>query len=392
MGNGIGVGMIEAFEWAGPGQVMFGEGSVRRLEELCGGFGRRVMVVTGKGGREGKVVALLEAAGMEVVVFGVAGEPTIERVESGVAVAKGAGCDWVLAVGGGSVVDAGKAMAALMANEGSVREYVEVIGTGRVLEKEPLPFVAVPTTAGTGAEATRNAVLCCPEQGVKVSLRHRLMLPRLALIDPELAVSVPAEVTAATGMDALTQLLEAFVCSRSNPMTDALCAEGVVKVVGSLRRVVGDGADVGARSEMALAALFSGMALANAGLGAVHGFAAPLGGRFGMAHGAVCAALLPAVWEVNLRAVRERGTLRQWGRYERVAAWLTGDVGAAAEDGVVWLRELVGDLQIPGLRALGVSEGDWDEVVPLAQRASSMKANPVALTEAELRRCLERAG
>ena len=385
------MGMIDAFEWAGPGQVVFGVGSVGRLGELCGVFGRRVMVVTGSGGREGKVVALLEAAGMEVVVFAVAGEPTIEGVESGVAVAKGAGCEWVLAVGGGSVVDAGKAIAALVANMGSVREYVEVIGTGRVLERDPLPFVAVPTTAGTGAEATRNAVLCCPEAGVKVSLRHRSMLPRLAVIDPALAMSVPAGVTAVTGMDALTQLLEAFVCVRANPMTDALCAEGVGKAVGSLRRVVEDGTDVGARSEMALAALFSGMALANAGLGAVHGFAAPLGGRYGMAHGAVCAALLPAVWAVNLRAVRERGTGEQVRRFERVAVWLTGDAGAVAEDGVGWLRELVRDLKVPGLRVLGVSEGDWDEVVPLALRASSMKANPVGLSEGELRRCLEGA-
>jgi alcohol dehydrogenase class IV len=193
-------------------------------------------------------------------------------------------------------------------------------------------------------------------------------------------------------MDALTQLLEAFVCVRANPMTDALCAGGVGKVVGSLRRVVGDGADVGARSEMALAALFSGMALANAGLGAVHGFAAPLGGRYGMAHGAVCAALLPAVWAVNLRAVRERGTGEQVRRFERVAGWLTGDAGAEAEDGVVWLRALVRDLKVPGLKALGVSEADWDEVVPLALRASSMKANPVGLSEGELRRCLEGAG
>lgn len=386
------MGMIDAFEWAGPGQVVFGVGSVGRVGELCGAFGKRVMVVTGGGGREGKVVSLLEAAGMEVVVFVVVGEPTIEGVESGVAMAKQAGCEWVLAVGGGSVVDAGKAIAALVANSGSVREYVEVIGTGRVLEQDPLPFVAVPTTAGTGAEATRNAVLCCPEAGVKVSLRHRLMLPKLALIDPELAVSVPAEVTAATGMDALTQLLEAFVCVRANPMSDALCAEGVAKVVRSLRKVVVDGTDVGARSEMALAALFSGMALANAGLGAVHGFAAPLGGRYGMAHGAVCAALLPSVWAVNLRGVRERGTAEQVRRFERAAVWLTGNPGAEAEDGVVWLRELVRELQVPGLKALGVEEKDWDEVVPLAKRASSMKANPVGLSGEELRQCLQGAG
>jgi alcohol dehydrogenase class IV len=384
--------MSDAFDWAGPGQVVFGVGCVERLGSLCGGLGKKVLVVTGRAGRAQKVLDLLAGVGCESVVFAVTGEPTTAVVEEGVALAKAAGVNWVLAVGGGSVVDAGKALAALVANEGPVLDYLEVIGKGKALEREPLPFVAVPTTAGTGAEATRNAVLCCPERGVKVSLRHRLMLPRVALIDPELALTVPAEVTATTGLDALTQLLEAYVCTRANPMTDALCAEGVAKAVRSLRKVVRDGSDLEARSDLALAALFSGMALANAGLGAVHGFAAPFGGRFGVAHGAVCAALLPAVWEVNLQAIRERGSAEQEARFERVAVWLTGDPAARAEQGVAWLSHLVADLGIPGLKALGVDEASWEAVMALAMRASSMKANPVVLSEAELRRCLAVAG
>lgn len=383
---------MDSFEWAGPGQVVFGAGAVARLGELCGGFGKKVLVVTGKAGRAEKVTPVLEGLGIGVVTFAVKGEPTTAVVDEGVALAKAAGVDWVLAVGGGSVVDAGKALAALVANDGLMWDYLEVIGKGRALERDPLPFVAVPTTAGTGAEATRNAVLCCPEQGVKVSIRHRLMLPRLALIDPELAVTVPAGVTAATGMDALTQLLEAFVCTRANPMTDALCAEGVKRVVKSLRKAVADGSDVAARADMALAALFSGMALANAGLGAVHGFAAPLGGRYGVAHGAVCAALLPAVWEVNGRAIRERGTAEQLARFERAAVWLTGDEGARVEDGVAWLWDLARELGVSGLGDLGVRDSEWDELIPLAMRASSMKANPMVLTEDELRQCLRGAG
>jgi alcohol dehydrogenase class IV len=384
--------MIEAFEWAGPGQVVFGVGTAGRLATVCRDWGRRVLVVTGQGRRVGRVLDGLEEAGVQVVVFGVAGEPTMALVEEGARLGRQAGCEWLLAVGGGSVVDAGKAMAALMANEGPVMDYVEVIGMGRLLERDPVPFAAVPTTAGTGAEATRNAVLSCPEQGVKVSLRHRLMLPRLALIDPELAVTVPPEVTATTGMDALTQLLEAFVCTRSNPMVDALCGEGIGRAVRSLRRVVADGTDLEARSDMALAALFSGMALANAGLGAVHGFAAPIGGRFGLAHGAVCAALLPAVWAVNVRAVRARGTAEQLERFRRVAVGLTGDAGARAEDGVEWLGALAGDLRIRSLGELGVGQGDWADLILQARRASSMKANPVVLTEDELVECLSEAG
>lgn len=331
---------------------------------------------------------MLKGAGVAVTPFAVAGEPTIAMMEEGRELARAAGCDWVLGLGGGSAIDAGKALAALVANRGAVLDYLEVIGKGLPLEQMPLPFVAMPTTAGTGAEATRNAVLASPEHGVKVSLRHRLMLPRLALVDPELALTVPQEVTAATGMDALTQLLEAWVCLRANPMTDALCREGIERAVRSLRRVVADGNDLEARSDMALAALLSGMALANAGLGAVHGFAAPLGGRFGMAHGAVCAALLPAVWAVNLEAVKQRGGSAQKERFQQAARWLTGRAAAQAEEGADWLRDLVRDLRIPGLAALGVTAGDWNELIPLAQRASSMKANPVGLTELELIRCL----
>lgn len=380
--------MTERFEWTGPTQVVFGSGTAARLPEWCSELGRRVLLVTGRAGRAEEAVMMLKGAGVAVTPFAVAGEPTIAMMEEGRELARAAGCDWVLGLGGGSAIDAGKALAALVANRGAVLDYLEVIGKGLPLEQMPLPFVAMPTTAGTGAEATRNAVLASPEHGVKVSLRHRLMLPRLALVDPELALTVPQEVTAATGMDALTQLLEAWVCLRANPMTDALCREGIERAVRSLRRVVADGNDLEARSDMALAALLSGMALANAGLGAVHGFAAPLGGRFGMAHGAVCAALLPAVWAVNLEAVKQRGGSAQKERFQQAARWLTGRAAAQAEEGADWLRDLVRDLRIPGLAALGVTAGDWNELIPLAQRASSMKANPVGLTELELIRCL----
>ncbi len=380
--------MMDRFEWTGPTQVVFGCGEVVRLPMWAGELGRRVLVVTGRAGRAEDVVMMLKGAGATVTRFAVAGEPTIAMMEAGREVARAAGCEWVLGLGGGAAVDAGKALAALVTNTGPVLDYLEVIGKGRPLERLPLPFVAMPTTAGTGAEATRNAVLGCPERGVKVSLRHGWMLPRLALVDPELAVTVPPEVTATTGMDALTQLLEAWVGVRANPMTDALCREGIERAVRSLRRVVADGEDLAARSDMALAALLSGMALANAGLGAVHGFAAPVGGKWGIAHGAVCAALLPAVWEVNLAALRQRGEAAQLERFRQAARWLTGRAYARAEEGVEWLRELVRDLRIPGLAALGVTAGDWSDLIPLARRASSMRGNPLELTDEELIECL----
>lgn len=389
-------GMTEAFEWAVPGRVVFGAGEVKRLGERVGelGVAGRVLWVTGKEEREGTRagrLALVEA-GFEVVRWEVEGEPTLERADAGANLAKQRGCRAVVAVGGGSVVDAGKAVAALAANPGEARDYVEVVGRGRVLEEAPLPFVAVPTTAGTGAEATRNAVLLAEAERVKVSLRHWRMLPVVALIDPALAVTVPREVTVATGMDALTQLLEAYVCKRANPMTDMLCAEGVRRMVRSIQRAVECPGDVQARGDLAMGAWFSGMALANAGLGAVHGFAAPLGGRFGAAHGAVCAALLPAVWEVNLGAVQREGCGDAEQRFQTAAVWLTGRPDATAWDGVEWLQSLASKLAVPGLQDLGVRREDWDELLPLARRASSMRANPVELGDADLRRCLELAG
>ncbi len=383
--------MSDSFQWAGSQEIVFGAGTGARLPEWAGELGQRALLVAGGGGRAGQVTALLEAAGVAVTPFTIHGEPTVATVAEGAAMGRSLRCLWVLALGGGSALDAGKAIAALLTNEGSPLDYLEVIGTGRALENPAAPVVAVPTTAGTGSEATRNAVLHSPEHGFKASLRHRSLLPRLALVDPQLALTLPPNLTAATGMDALTQLLEAFVCTRAQPMTDALCAQSIAKAARALPRVFADGSDLEARTEMALAALYSGLALANAGLGAVHGFAAPLGGRHSVPHGAVCAALLPTVWEVNLEAVKARGSAASIERFRLAATWLTGDASAKPEAAVVWLRDLSRQLGIASLPDLGVTERDWDDLIPLAKRASSMKANPVTLTDAELRTCLEKA-
>jgi alcohol dehydrogenase class IV len=291
----------------------------------------------------------------------------------------------VIAVGGGSVIDAGKAIAAMLTNDGPIREYLEVIGKGRPLVNRPAPFIAIPTTAGTGAEVTRNAVLMAEDERVKVSLRSSLMLPAVALIDPELTYSLPPDVTASTGLDALTQCIEPVVPPNANPLSDAVAREGIQRAARSLRRAFRDGSDTDARRDMAVASLCGGLALANAKLGAVHGFAAPLGGMFPIPHGVACARLLAPVVEVNVRALVARSAQSPAiARYDEVARLVTGDHAATADRLVEWLRDLVGDLEVPRLSAYGVGEDDIGRVVAEARKASSMQGNPIALTDDEL--------
>jgi alcohol dehydrogenase class IV len=306
-------------------------------------------------------------------------------------IARAEGCDLVIALGGGSVIDAEKAAAGLLANPGGVLDYRELVGGGKPLLEPGVPFIAVPTTAGTGAEATRNAVLDVPEHGVKASLRSPHLLARLAVVDPGLTLSLPPEVTAYTGMDALTQLIEPFVSNAANPLTDGVCREGLARAARSLAIAYRDGSDLAAREDMALAALFGGIALANARLGAVHGFAGVLGGATGQAHGALCARLLPFVMEANIRAVGERGDPAILRRYTEIARTLTGDPEADARGGVSWVRGLCTELRIPPPRQAGLSVADCSRLIPLARRASSMRGNPVTLSDEELRGVLEAA-
>jgi alcohol dehydrogenase class IV len=322
--------------------------------------------------------------------FEVHGEPTIEEVREGTETARG--CDAIIGLGGGSALDTGKAIAALVNNPGDLFEYLEVIGKGQPLVHPSLPYIAIPTTAGTGAEVTKNAVLEAPEQRVKISLRSPWMLPQLALVDPELTHDLPPEITASSGLDALTQLIEPFVSVKANPMTDALCREGMRHAARSLRRAYQNGADKEAREGMSLASLFGGLALANAGLGVAHGFAGPLGGMLHAPHGALCACFLPLVMDANIKAMELRQPRHPaLGRYEEIARILTGSWGASAQDGVLWTRELVNDLKIPRLSAYGMQPEDFSEAIQKTQRANSSKGNPIALEETELREILEKA-
>ena len=374
------------FEFAAPARIIFGPGTVAQVGPLAREMGRRALIATGLSPAESEpMLAALSAGGVDYVTLAVPGEPTTALARLGARLALESGCDLVIGFGGGSAIDAGKAIAALAANGGDPLDYLEVVGRGQPLAKPSLPCIAIPTTAGTGAEVTRNAVLASPEHSIKASLRSPTMLPRLAVVDPELTYSLPPGVTASTGLDALTQLIEPFTSSKANPLTDALCREGMLRAARSLQAAYENGQDAAAREDMALASLFGGLALANAGLGAAHGFAGPVGGMFHAPHGAVCAALLPPVMAVNVRALRARqpgsAALR---RYAEIAQILTGRDSAQAEDGIAWVKALAAALCVPPLASYGVTTADFPALVEKTAIASSTKANPIPLTPEEL--------
>ena len=374
------------FDLAVPGDVRFGSGRVSEVPQaLVGMAARRVLVVTGRTtARADGVRERLTEAGLDSVAYGVSGEPSIDVLREAVARLAAARCDAVLGFGGGSALDVAKAAAVLATSGTDPLQHLEVIGAGRPLTRPGLPCVAVPTTAGTGSEVTRNSVLS--GAGVKASLRSPLMLHRVAVVDPDLLGGLPAPAIAASGMDALSQLIEPLLSRRANPFSDALAWDGIRRSARSLRRAYAEGmADGQVREDLALASLFGGLCLANAGLGAVHGLAAAVGARLAAPHGAVCAAVLAAAVEVNLRAVRERAPHHPaLQRFAELAVVLTGHPDATAEDAVPWLRTLTATLAIPGLAAHGLEQAAVPDVVAAAQKASSMRGNPVELSAAEV--------
>jgi alcohol dehydrogenase class IV len=381
------------FDFSLSTSILFGPGRLSETGEAGRVFGAKTLVVVGS--RAERAVFLLDTlrhAGIGVEIHQVLGEPTVERVEAGAALALETGCAFVTAMGGGSVLDTGKAVAALLTNPGGLLDRLEVIGAGKKLENPAAPFIAIPTTAGTGAEVTSNAVIASAPHRLKVSLRSPLMAPRTAVVDPLCAVTCPPGVTAAAGLDALTQLLEPFTCSTPNAFVDALCRDGMARVRRSLVRAVEQGSDAVAREDMAMAALESGLALANAKLGAVHGLAAPIGGMAAAPHGAVCGRLLPEVMDANIRLLRRHSPgSRALERYTEAARILAGNPSAAAETGALWVRGLVEAFRIPRLSQHGVRPEEFRTIAEKAQRASSMKGNPVELGADDLLEILSRA-
>ncbi|MGQ9651066.1 MAG: iron-containing alcohol dehydrogenase [Phycisphaerae bacterium] len=379
------------FEFATAARIIFGNGSLSETGTIALGFlgnvrKGKVMLVSGVStSRPSRLIAILAKHDIEFITLPVTGEPTVEIVRTAADRAVVSNCRIVISIGGGSAIDAGKAIAAMITNGGNPTEFLEVIGQGKPLLQPPVPFIAIPTTAGTGAEVTRNAVLVSTPHRLKVSLRSPLMLPRVALVDPELTYDLPPALTASTGMDALTQLIEAFVSVRANPITDALCREGIPRIARSLRKACADGACAGAREARSRARLGRGVALASAGLGVAHGIAAPLGGMFAAPHGAVCAALLPHVIAANVAAIRRVAPgSESLCRYDEVGRMLTGKASAVATDAIRWTKEVNRDLGIPKLGSYGIRATDIPTLAEHALKASSTKGNPVGLTSDEV--------
>jgi alcohol dehydrogenase class IV len=387
---------MNPFEFATATRIIFGKDTADQVADIisASAFGRRALLVTS--GQSSAVAAdrleqQLRDKGIQVTRYVVLSEPDVEIVEEGVRAAQSAGCDHVIALGGGSVIDTGKAIAGLLTNGGSVLDYVEVVGHGLPIRQPAAPLIALPTTAGTGAEVTRNAVIAVHERQVKVSMRSPYLLPRVAVVDPVPTYTMPPAVTASTGLDALTQLIEPFTSVRRNPLIDGVAEAGLKRAARSLLAAYREGTPA-AREDMAFASLCGGLALANAGLGAAHGFAAVLGGRYPIAHGVCCAALLPHVIKGNMEALLKREPDSEvLDRYKTVAAYVTDtprdsfkthqDVKSALVEKVSGLCEA---LRIPKLSTCGVTMDAVPELVVQAQQASSMKANPLKLTAEEL--------
>jgi alcohol dehydrogenase class IV len=384
---------VPSFEFSAATRIVFGAGAIAALPGIARQLGDRALVVRGRRpDAVDRVLPALAGAGVASVQLVAAGEPALEDVRDGVRQARAEACRLVIAVGGGSVIDTGKAIAVLVENPGDPLEYLEVVGEGHPLARPGLPLVAVPTTAGSGAEVTRNAVLASRDARVKASLRSPWMAPRVALVDPELTYLLPPALTASTGLDALAQLVEPYLSRRATAMTDMFCREGIPRIARALPLACREGRNVAAREDMAFASLLGGLSLAHAGLGAVHGLAGPIGGRFPAPHGAVCAALLPHVLMADIRALRladpEGPAL---GRCAHVARWLTGREGASAEEAVDWLLQLDAELQVPTLGVFGVTPDDIGPLVEQACRSSSIQSNPVVLSSVELGKALRDA-
>ena len=366
--------------------IRFGPGSAPEAARATSAYGACALVVTGTSIHRAKpLIADLEARHLRCVLFSLAGEPTVERVRPGIDEARREKCDVVIAIGGGSAIDAGKTLAAMVTNPGDVLDYLEVVGRNREMHEPSLPFIAVPTTAGTGAEVTGYAVLGSTELSVKASLRSIWMKPRFAVVDPELTSDMPPSVTASTGLGALTQLIEPYVSPYANPMSDLYCVEGLRAAAGALPLAWSSGHNREARANMSWASLLSGLAIWLSKCGATHGFSVAVGGMFQAPHGAVCAAVLPHAMAINVRALRSHGPeSRALSRYEEVARLLTGDPQAVAADGVRWVTDLCHRLEIPPLRAYGVTASDVPVLVEKAAKANSMRGNSIVLTAEEL--------
>lgn len=382
--------MVKPFQFAALPRIIFGAGGTEKLPALIKQSGSNIVLVTGEKSfiKSRRAVSLLRKfseEGISYRIVKIAGEPSPEDIDRNVDLLKGEKFNCVVGIGGGSVLDAGKAISAMIGREESIVDFLEGVGT----KEHPgtrIPYIAVPTTSGTGSEATKNAVISrIGKNGFKRSLRHDNFVPDIALVDPELTLSCPVEITAASGMDCFSQMTEAYLSVKSNPFTDALALEGLRAIKNSLRRVVSDGNDLEARTGMSLASLTSGICLANAGLGVVHGFASSVGGRYNIPHGIICGTLMAASNEVTVRKLRDSvSDSPAMNKYASLGRLFLGD-GVSQEDKLIndfieFLYRMTEEMHFPGLREAGVTE---DELEVIAEN-TDCKNNPVSLDTGEL--------
>jgi len=379
------------FELNLPQRVIFEAGSRFHIKNHIITFGNRVLVIHSKSHPLiPEMIQGLKGSDIEILSLEVTGEPSIESVTEILYQTRNLKFDCVIGIGGGSVIDTAKAISALKNNPGPITDYLEVVGQNLPLIKPPIPYIAIPTTAGTGSEVTKNAVLNVTEKKIKVSLRSIMMIPRMAIIDPELAYSMPPEVTASTGMDAIVQLIEPFISIKANPFTDAICREGLKTATKSIRNAFHDPLEPESRIGMSYASLSGGIALANSGLGAVHGFAGVIGGMYPVPHGKICAALLGGAMQINLEALLKReiaNPVRE--KFRELAVILTGRMNAQESDLVEWSRDICSEVGIRSLSTLGIIRSEFATICEKAAVSSSMKGNPIILTQDELQKILE---
>lgn len=375
------------FAIATPQRILFGRGEAAKAPALIRTFGPRGIIVHGANpARAQWLIGALQTAGCNVLALACTTEPTLPMLQDALTQARPFHPDWVAAIGGGATLDLGKALAALIPAPGGPMDHLEVVGKALPLSVAPLPFIAIPTTAGTGAEATKNAVIGLPDHGRKVSLRDDRMLARIALIDPALTDGTPRATTLASGLDAITQVIEPFVSSKATPFTDALTAPAIPQGIRALKRLM-EAEDPPARDALAYVSLTGGIALANAGLGAVHGLAGVIGGLTPAPHGAICGALLSPILRLN----RAKATGDTAQRLDQVFHHIAAILGGRPENSPATLAQWAKNAGLPGLTTQGLPPALHRETAEAALTSSSMKGNPVPLTTQDLIQALEAA-
>ncbi|AYV20069.1 iron-containing alcohol dehydrogenase [Vibrio mediterranei] len=372
------------FQFMTSSRIIFGEGALQSSLSIINQFGYSVLLVTGQERqRADPVIHYLHSQNMRYQHVAIRGEPNITMVEETAIMGRRFKPDMVVAIGGGSVLDMGKALAAIIPNQGDVYDYVEVVGRNVPLKTKPIPMIAIPTTASTGAEVTKNAVLKSGQDKVKVSLRDPDMLPDVAIVDPVLTYGTDAYTSGRGAMDAFTHLMEAYVCGEPNPLTDMVCEEGLRRLSYSI--ISGCKQDnPKSRADLSFAAMLGGMAITNAKLGAAHGLASALGGKITAPHSVITARLAPHVMTENIKAAKRAGRSDVLNRYRNMAQILTGRTNASIEDSVLWVNMILERLELPLLSEFGVCNTSFEQVAADAMKSVAIKGNPIPLTEDRL--------